>query len=124
MCGGLALYAQHVGAGAETMQSVGEGVLYFGGVAGGGVNSSDFITEVKGQPDLTDFLDSCAMPTVNPAVSHPAPWPRPYLLPPPSTFALRARLAGTGLRAWYWSNCYGCARPMYVILAAPRTLPP
>lgn len=58
---------QHVGAGAETMQSVGEGVLYFGGVAGGGVNSSDFITEVKGQPDLTDFLDSCAMPTVNPA---------------------------------------------------------
>jgi len=82
------------------MQSVGEGVLYFGGVAGGGVSSSDFITEVKGQTDLTDFMDSCAMPTVNPAVSSNPLSLRGLArtpLPPPSTCVH----GGSGLRAWY-----------------------
>jgi hypothetical protein len=89
--------AQHVGAGSETMQSVGEGVLYYGGVAGGGVSASNFITEVKDQASLTDFLDSCAMPQVNPAVSRPA---LPHPPEDPSERAIPSKRHHQRAQAW------------------------
>jgi hypothetical protein len=96
--GACPVYVQHVGAGSETMQSVGESVLYYGGVAGGGVSSSDYITEVNGPADLTDFLDSCAMPTVNPAVSNPV-----SASPDPPCTSLHLSSACTVERDW--STC-------------------
>lgn len=56
---------QHEGAGVGTMESVGEGVLYYGGQGAGGMSASKFITEVKSDDDLTDFLELCALPETN-----------------------------------------------------------
>lgn len=54
---------QHSGAGSETLTSIGEGVLYYGGQAGAGQRASAFIDEVKDQASYNDWMEMCAFPT-------------------------------------------------------------
>jgi len=56
---------EHVGAGPETMQSMGEGVLYYGGQGAGGVQTNEWIEEVDSERLLEEFLGACALPQVN-----------------------------------------------------------
>jgi hypothetical protein len=54
---------EHVGAGADTLNSIGEGVLYYGGQAGAGQRVSEFIEEINNPIDLENWIASCAMAT-------------------------------------------------------------
>eukprot|EP00873_Tetraselmis_striata_P027783 jgi/Tetstr1/448047/TSEL_035347.t1 len=56
---------EHVGASAESKASLGEGMLYYGNQAAGGVHASDFITPISNKKELNDFLELCAMPQTN-----------------------------------------------------------
>jgi len=52
---------QHVGASSNSAEQIGEGVLFHGGQAAGGVNAEDYITAVKSEDDLIGFLESCTV---------------------------------------------------------------
>jgi len=53
---------EHSGAGQFTNQSIGEGMLFYGDQAAGGVHASEFISKISSQSELDDFLDMCAVP--------------------------------------------------------------
>ncbi len=40
----------------KTTQDLGEGVLFFNGTAGGGVQASDYVTELRGEADMRAFI--------------------------------------------------------------------
>jgi hypothetical protein len=42
----------------STPQDLGEGVLYFNGTAGNGVQAQDHVTELKGDADMRAFIDA------------------------------------------------------------------
>jgi hypothetical protein len=56
-----ALLWQHAGA-VGGAAALGEGVLFYGNTAGGGVKASDYVDEVATRPQLDAFLASCAAP--------------------------------------------------------------
>ena len=51
---------EHVGAGAGSHEKIAEGVLYYGNTGAGGMKTTEYITEVKSQADLENFLAACA----------------------------------------------------------------
>jgi len=53
---------QHVGAGVGAEAQIAEGVLYYGGQGAKGLNTADYITEVKNKDDLQGFLNLCSPP--------------------------------------------------------------
>jgi len=57
---------ENVGASSTTTKAIGEGMLYYGGQAAGGLQANEYITEIKSQDDLQDFLDMCAAPQESP----------------------------------------------------------
>jgi hypothetical protein len=55
---------EHVGAGAGSHEKIAEGVLFYGDSGAGGMKASEYITEVKSEGELSDFLALC-MPEQN-----------------------------------------------------------
>ena len=57
---------ENVGASSTTTSAIGEGMLYYGGQAAGGLHASEYITEIKNKVELKEFLELCAAPQTNP----------------------------------------------------------
>eukprot|EP00959_Pyramimonas_sp_CCMP1952_P193098 4037872-Pyramimonas_sp.AAC.1 len=57
---------QHVGASSNTVEQIGEGVLFYGGQAAGGLKVDDYITAINGEDDFVVWQEACALPAVNP----------------------------------------------------------
>jgi len=56
---------EHIGAGSQAGEAIGQGMLYYAGQAAGGTHADEYITQIKDRAAFQEFLELCAMPQTN-----------------------------------------------------------